>query len=106
MPDDHRLDLRGADELGVMVDHLRNAHVVEGIWVLPGGGHGGTIARPSWGRCTVTAAFEQLNPGRPGRGMDPQAVDEDDGVGLRRCRHDVLLSGWWVCRCSRIWNPL
>jgi hypothetical protein len=84
MPHDDGLDLGGADELGIVIDHLRDAHVVEGIWVVPGGGHSGAVAGPARGGGAVAAAFEQLDPGRPGGGMNPQAVDEDDGVGLRR----------------------
>jgi hypothetical protein len=47
--DRNRFDRGGSDEFGVMVDHLGDAHVVEGIGIVPRCRDGRPVARPAGG---------------------------------------------------------
>src|ERR1035441_3087043 len=92
--DHDRPGRQGADDVEVAAGDVVDAFVCDGGRVLPRVVRAGRVAGPA-GRCRVVAGRAvQLDPGLPGVGVDPQAVDEDDGDGW--CGHVLLQkqSGW------------
>ncbi len=71
----------GVDDLHIVVDDVLDSDVVEGVGVVTRLGDGVAITGPArGGRYRIPAFGEQVQPRLPGGGVDPQTVDEDDGI--------------------------
>ena len=72
-----------ADDAAVVVHDVVDALVGEGFGVRPGRLHGVGFVWPPWRRCLVAGAAEEVLPCCPRGGVEPEAVDEHDRMGLR-----------------------
>src|SRR5437879_5381372 len=88
VPDDDGLRGKFADDRGVMLDDVVDAHVGQALRMCVGFGDRRRLTRPPGGGGVVARGAEQLDPGLPGIGMEPQAMDEDyGGAGGGHNRH-------------------
>src|SRR5919197_483523 len=78
------------DRLDVVVDDVVNAVARDLVRILPRLLDGGRVAWPAGRGGRVTLFLEEIHPGAPGVGVEPEPVDEDDG-GAGGCGHDVSL---------------
>src|ERR1022692_2420776 len=78
----------GADDVEVAAGDVVDALARDGDRVLAAVVRAGRVAGPAGRHRVVAGRAVQLDPGLPGVGVDPQAVDEDDGDGW--CSHGLL----------------
>src|SRR6218665_2512007 len=77
--DDHRRLLEIADDPGVVVGDLVDADVRDDVGGVAGSSDGGGLVRPAGRDGCVPLLLEEIDPGLPRRGVQPEAVDENDG---------------------------
>src|ERR1039458_2722663 len=84
----------GADDVEVAAGDVVDALARDGDRVLAAVVRAGRVAGPAGRHRVVAGRAVQLDPGLPGVGVDPHAVDEDDGDGW--CGHVLLQKqpGW------------
>jgi hypothetical protein len=92
MADDHGLGIEPVDDPDVTGGDVVDALAGERGGILPGGGHGGRVARPPGSDRVVARLPVQIGPVVPRVRVDPQAVDEDDRGGCRHGRAPFLTS--------------
>ena len=81
VPDDDRRLVETGDDPGVVLGDLVDAEVGDRVRVLPRLFDRRSLVRPAGRAGSVAGRAEQLDPGLPARGVQPQAVDEDNWLG-------------------------
>ena len=79
--DQDRLAIHAIEQLPVVRGDVFDPHVGHRIGVGARGLDGLTVTRPAGSRRVVAALGEVLDPGIPGRGMEPKTMDENNRGG-------------------------
>ncbi len=85
MADQDRLGVHVVEQLAVVRGDLFDPEIGDGIGILARRLHRGGVTGPARSRRVIAALVEVLDPRIPGRGVQPQSMDEDDGH--RRSTH-------------------
>jgi hypothetical protein len=87
--DEHRRLVERGDGLGEVPGDVVDTAVGHRLRVFPGTLHRVRLTGPAGGQRAIAVGGEQLLPGPPGGGVQPQTVNEDDGGAV--VRHRKLL---------------
>jgi hypothetical protein len=79
VPDDDRLGVKRADDLGEVRHGIVDAGIGDKVGVLASCMDGVGLPGPAWGDRLVAGIAVQIEPAVPAGGVQPQPVDKDDG---------------------------